>query len=96
MFRIDTSPDEFDAWEDRLSHPRLRAMEWEPEEEDWVIWGHGGHGNSFMYAWPKAKVVVAGSLNNTRNEWWPLVEKMIEIVVQSTLIEGVIFFDTTV
>jgi D-alanyl-D-alanine carboxypeptidase len=37
------------------------------------IWGHDGYGNSFMYHWPRHDVTFTGTLNQTGNDWWPLV-----------------------
>jgi hypothetical protein len=28
-----------------------------------------------MYAWPERDVVFTGTLNQTENDWWPLVER---------------------
>lgn len=76
-----------------MSHPRLRKLEWFPEEPDWQWVGHDGHGNSFMFAWPRAQIVIAGTLNNLHNDWWPLAEKVIEVVCKTSLQQGVIFFE---
>lgn len=38
------------------------------------IWGHDGHGNSFAYYWPQRDITFTGTLNQTENDWWPLVE----------------------
>lgn len=37
------------------------------------VWGHDGHGNSFAYYWPEQGICFAGTLNQTENDWWPLV-----------------------
>ncbi len=37
------------------------------------IWGHDGYGNSWMYYWPKEDITMVGTLNQTENDWWPLV-----------------------
>lgn len=37
------------------------------------IWGHDGYGNAWMYYWPKHDVTFTGTLNQTQNDWWPLV-----------------------
>ena len=37
------------------------------------IWGHDGYGNSWMYYWPDHDVTMVGTLNQTSNDWWPLV-----------------------
>lgn len=37
------------------------------------IWGHDGYGNSWMYYWPEKDVTFVGALNQTENDWWPLV-----------------------
>lgn len=38
------------------------------------IWGHDGHGNSFAYYWPQRDITFTGTLNQTENDWWPIVE----------------------
>lgn len=38
------------------------------------LWGHDGHGNAFAYYWPQRKTTFTGTLNQTENDWWPLVE----------------------
>jgi len=38
------------------------------------LWGHDGHGNSFAYYWPERDITFTGTLNQTENDWWPLVE----------------------
>ncbi len=38
------------------------------------IWGHDGYGNSWMYYWPDYDVTFTGGLNQTENDWWPLVK----------------------
>lgn len=38
------------------------------------VWGHDGHGNSFAYYWPQRDITFTGTLNQTENDWWPLVE----------------------
>ena len=38
------------------------------------LWGHDGHGNSFAYFWPERGLFFTGTLNQTENDWWPLVE----------------------
>jgi D-alanyl-D-alanine carboxypeptidase len=45
------------------------------------IIGHDGYGNSWMYYWPKQDVTMVGTLNQTENDWWPLVK------IAATLIE---------
>ena len=42
------------------------------------LWGHDGHGNSFAYYWPEQDLTFTGTLNQTENDWWPLVESAIE------------------
>lgn len=37
------------------------------------LWGHDGHGNSFAYYWPARGISFTGTLNQTENDWWPLV-----------------------
>ncbi len=41
------------------------------------LWGHDGHGNSFAYYWPQRGITFTGTLNQTENDWWPLVEAFI-------------------
>lgn len=41
------------------------------------LWGHDGHGNSFMYYWPQEKIYIVGTLNQTENDWWPIIEELI-------------------
>ncbi|RMH01740.1 MAG: class A beta-lactamase-related serine hydrolase [Planctomycetota bacterium] len=38
------------------------------------VWGHDGYGNSWVYYWPKHRVCFSGTLNQTENDWWWLVE----------------------
>ena len=38
------------------------------------VWGHDGYGAAFAYHWPKHDVTFTGTLNQTENDWWPLVE----------------------
>jgi len=38
------------------------------------LWGHDGHGNSFAYYWPEGGLFFTGTLNQTQNDWWPLVK----------------------
>lgn len=38
------------------------------------LWGHDGHGNAFAYFWPQRNITFTGTLNQTENDWWPLVE----------------------
>lgn len=42
------------------------------------VWGHDGHGNSFAYYWPQRDITFTGTLNQTENDWWPLIEAFIE------------------
>ncbi|MBK7860027.1 MAG: beta-lactamase family protein [Archangiaceae bacterium] len=42
-----------------------------------ALWGHDGHGNAFAYYWPEKDVLFTGTLNQTENDWWPMVEKAI-------------------
>ncbi len=42
--------------------------------------GHDGHGNAFMYYWPKRRIAWIGTLNQTENEWWDLVEAGLSMV----------------
>lgn len=42
------------------------------------LWGHDGHGNSFAYYWPQRGITFTGTLNQTENDWWPLVQTFIE------------------
>ncbi len=38
------------------------------------VWGHDGHGNSFAYYWPQRDITFTGTLNQTENDWWPLIQ----------------------
>jgi hypothetical protein len=38
------------------------------------LWGHDGHGNSFAYYWPERDLYFTGTLNQTENDWWPLLK----------------------
>jgi CubicO group peptidase (beta-lactamase class C family) len=38
-----------------------------------AIVGHDGYGNSWMYYWPEPDLVFTGTLNQSENDWWPLV-----------------------
>ena len=51
------------------------------------IWGHDGHGNSFAYYWPQRDITFTGTLNQTENDWWPLVEVFIEGGRPETVVE---------
>ena len=42
------------------------------------FWGHDGHGNSFAYYWPERGFFFTGTLNQTENDWWPLVVPFFE------------------
>ncbi len=42
------------------------------------LWGHDGHGNSFAYYWPERDLLFTGTLNQTDNDWWPIVDKAIK------------------
>lgn len=42
------------------------------------VWGHDGHGNSFAYYWPEQGICFTGTLNQTENDWWPLVALFVE------------------
>jgi CubicO group peptidase (beta-lactamase class C family) len=46
------------------------------------LWGHDGYGNSFMYYWPEQDIAVIGTLNQTENDWWLLVEEILVMVIQ--------------
>ncbi len=46
----------------------------EPGQGRGELWGHDGHGNSFAYYWPDGGLFFTGTLNQTKNDWWPLVE----------------------
>jgi CubicO group peptidase (beta-lactamase class C family) len=37
------------------------------------LWGHDGHGNAFAYVWQPRGLVLTGTLDQTANDWWPLV-----------------------
>ncbi len=51
------------------------------------LWGHDGHGNSFAYYWPERDISFTGTLNQTENDWWPLVEAYIEGEDAATALE---------
>jgi len=51
------------------------------------IWGHDGHGNSFAYYWPQRDITFTGTLNQTENDWWPLVEIFLEGGKPETVVE---------
>ena len=38
------------------------------------VWGHDGHGNSFAYYWPQRDITFTGTLNQTENDWWPIIQ----------------------
>lgn len=42
------------------------------------LWGHDGHGNSFAYYWPQRDITFTGTLNQTENDWWPLIEAYLD------------------
>lgn len=44
------------------------------------LWGHDGHGNAFMYYWPQRRIAWVGTLNQTENDWWDMVEAGLSIV----------------
>ena len=48
------------------------------------LWGHDGHGNSFMYRWPSRNLVFVGTLNQTRNDWWPMVASAMKLLAAPT------------
>ena len=39
-----------------------------------TIVGHDGHGNAFLYLWPERGLVFAGTLDQTDDDWYPLVQ----------------------
>lgn len=43
------------------------------------LMGHDGHGNAFAYFWPSRGIAFTGTLNQTENDWWPLVEAALEL-----------------
>lgn len=43
-----------------------------------VLWGHDGHGNAFAYYWPEQDLTFTGTLNQTENRWWPLLERTLD------------------
>ena len=45
-----------------------------------ALWSHDGHGNSFAYYWPEHDIMFTGTLNQTEGDWWPLVEKAIDLI----------------
>lgn len=40
-----------------------------------TLWGHDGYGNSFMYLHTGDGTIFTGTLNQTENDWWPLVRE---------------------
>ena len=52
------------------------------------MWGHDGHGNAFAYYWPERGLFFTGTLNQTENDWWPLVEIFCEEDGAGTLSGG--------
>jgi D-alanyl-D-alanine carboxypeptidase len=42
--------------------------------------GHDGHGNAFMYVLPERGLAIVGTLDQTENDWWPLVEHALKTV----------------
>lgn len=42
------------------------------------LWGHDGYGHAFMYAHSETGARYTGGLNQTRNDWWPLVVAALE------------------
>jgi len=53
------------------------------------VWGHDGHGNSFAYYWPERGICFTGTLNQTKNDWWPLIEAFVDGQPESKLIHPV-------
>jgi hypothetical protein len=53
------------------------------------LWGHDGYGNSFMYMWPEQGVVFTGTLNQTENDWWPLVDDEVGRIAGASAASGV-------
>lgn len=47
--------------------------------------GHDGYGNSFMYYWLQKDLTLVGGLNQTDNDWWPLLEAVVE---QTVFVDG--------
>ncbi len=41
------------------------------------MWGHDGHGNAFMFYWPKGRLWWIGTLDQTENSWWDMVEPLL-------------------
>ncbi len=52
------------------------------------VWGHDGHGNSFAYYWPERGIYFTGTLNQTKNDWWPLLEAFVDGQPESKLIHA--------
>jgi D-alanyl-D-alanine carboxypeptidase len=44
------------------------------------LWGHDGHGNAFAYYWPEKDILFTGTLNQTKADWWPIVEEAIALL----------------
>jgi D-alanyl-D-alanine carboxypeptidase len=38
-----------------------------------ALWGHEGHGNSFLYLHDTTGTIYTGTLNQTQNDWWGVV-----------------------
>ena len=38
------------------------------------LWGHDGYGNAFMYLNTTDDTIFTGTLNQTDNDWWPMLE----------------------
>jgi len=53
------------------------------------LWGHDGHGNSFAYYWPERGLFFTGTLNQTKNDWWPLVEPFFKEPPAGTILQEV-------
>jgi len=47
------------------------------------VWGHDGHGNAVAYYWPSEEIAWTGTLNQTRNDWWELVDVAAKALVTS-------------
>jgi D-alanyl-D-alanine carboxypeptidase len=47
------------------------------------LWGHDGHGNAFMYVWPQGGWIFSGTLNQTANDWWPLVASVMGVIADA-------------
>jgi len=48
------------------------------------VWGHDGYGNSWMYRWPERQITFTGTLNQTDNDWWPMVVEAAQTIKEGS------------